>query len=165
MSYRAGQQPHLGLCDHLSLILIFNPCICPNQENYSYHHKNCEKLVMMVIIIVESCLQGKQINRRFGRYSPPCCTVPPVGAVWLLFMESSSAISTILPHRLVGKLVYLGFPHATCMWIESFLSGCSQRVRVGPHTSTALNLSTGSPSGLYAEPPALHPQLHPHLPQ
>ncbi|KAF7650739.1 hypothetical protein LDENG_00121520, partial [Lucifuga dentata] len=32
-------------------------------------------------------------------------------------------------------------------WIKDFLSDCSQRVRVGPHISSVLSLSTGSPQG------------------
>lgn len=74
------------------------------------------------------------------------------GSVWELCVAAlcgvySSAINNILPHSLVDKLVNLGLPHVTCMWIESFLSGCSQRVKVSPHTSTALNLCTSSPQG------------------
>ena len=46
----------------------------------------------------------------------------------------------------------LGFPHNTCMWIKSFLSDRSQRVRVGRHTSTSLSLSTSSPQGCVLSP-------------
>ena len=46
----------------------------------------------------------------------------------------------------------LGFPHNTCMWIKSFLSDRSQRVRLGRHTSTSLSLSTGSPQGCVLSP-------------
>ncbi|KAK3507142.1 hypothetical protein QTP70_008626 [Hemibagrus guttatus] len=70
--------------------------------------------------------------------------------VRMLFVDYSSAFNTILPHILVGKLEDLGLPQSTCMWINSFLSNCSQRVRVGRHTSTAL--STGSPQGCVLSP-------------
>ncbi|KAK3571582.1 hypothetical protein QTP86_014551, partial [Hemibagrus guttatus] len=72
--------------------------------------------------------------------------------VWILFVDYSSAFNTILPHILVGKLEDLGLPHSTCMWINSFVSNHSQRVRVGRHTSTALSLSTGSPQGCVLSP-------------
>ncbi|KAK3534759.1 hypothetical protein QTP86_024092 [Hemibagrus guttatus] len=72
--------------------------------------------------------------------------------VQMLFVGYSSAFNTILPHILVGKLDDLGLPQTTCMWINSFLSNHSQRVRVGQHTSTALSLSTGSPQGCVLRP-------------
>ncbi|KAK3548872.1 hypothetical protein QTP70_021264 [Hemibagrus guttatus] len=53
--------------------------------------------------------------------------------VWMLFVDYSSAFNTILPYILVDKLEDLGLPNSTCMWINSFLSDCSQRVRVGRH--------------------------------
>ena len=70
----------------------------------------------------------------------------------LLFMDFSSAFNTILPHRLVLKLADIGIPHSTCLWIKDFLTDRTQRVRVGPHTSTALSLSTGSPQGCVLSP-------------
>ncbi|KAM3842547.1 uncharacterized protein ACN63O_022346, partial [Diretmus argenteus] len=76
----------------------------------------------------------------------------PGNYVRMLFMDYSSAFNTILPNRLVDILEDLGFPHNTCMWIKSFLSGRCQRVRVGDHTSTALSLSTGSPQGCVLSP-------------
>ncbi|KAK3556718.1 hypothetical protein QTP70_015089, partial [Hemibagrus guttatus] len=72
--------------------------------------------------------------------------------VRLLFVDYSLAFNTILPQILVGKLEDLGLPQSTCMWINSFLSNRSQRVRVGRHTSTALSLSTGSPQGCVLSP-------------
>lgn len=41
----------------------------------------------------------------------------------------------------------IGLLHPTCLWIKSFLTEHTQRDRVGPHLSTAINLSTGSPQG------------------
>ncbi|KAK3541571.1 hypothetical protein QTP86_031647, partial [Hemibagrus guttatus] len=67
--------------------------------------------------------------------------------VWLLFVDFSSAFNTILPYKLMDKLGDLGLPHSTCMWIYSFLTGRSQRGRVGHHTSTVLSISTGSSQG------------------
>ncbi len=72
--------------------------------------------------------------------------------VRLLFMDYSSAFNTILPHILVDNLGDLGLPYSTCTWIKSILSGRSQRVRVGPHTSMAHSLSTGSPQGCVLSP-------------
>lgn len=67
-------------------------------------------------------------------------------------VHHSSAFNTILPHRLVDILGDLGLPHNTCVWIKSFLTGRSQRVRVGRHTSTPLSLGIGSPQGCVLSP-------------
>ncbi|KAJ8364924.1 hypothetical protein SKAU_G00137550 [Synaphobranchus kaupii] len=55
-------------------------------------------------------------------------------------------------NRLVLKLLHLGLSHSTCLWIKDFLSDRPQRVRIGPHTSTTLSLSTGSPQGCVLSP-------------
>ncbi|KAK3567074.1 hypothetical protein QTP86_009773 [Hemibagrus guttatus] len=80
--------------------------------------------------------------------------------MWLPFVDFSFAFNTILPHKLLGKLGDLGLPHSTCMWINSFLTGHSQRVRVGHHTSTCLSINTGSPQGCVLSP--LLYTLHTH---
>ncbi|KAK3537444.1 hypothetical protein QTP70_010420 [Hemibagrus guttatus] len=72
--------------------------------------------------------------------------------VRLLFVDFSSAFNTILPYKLMDKLGDLRLPHSTCMWIYSFMTGRSQRVRVGHHTSTVLSISTGSPQGYVLSP-------------
>lgn len=72
--------------------------------------------------------------------------------VRMLFVDYSSAFNTILPGKLMNKLMDLGIPYPTCMWIKSFLTCRTQRVRVGHHTSTALSLSTGSPQGCVLSP-------------
>ncbi|KAK3525680.1 hypothetical protein QTP70_004899 [Hemibagrus guttatus] len=72
--------------------------------------------------------------------------------VRLLFVDFSSVFNTILPYKLIDKLGDLGLPHSTCIWIYSFLTGRSQRVRVGHHTSTVLSISTGSPQGCVLSP-------------
>ncbi len=74
-----------------------------------------------------------------------CCPTWSSRGVTLLLIDFSSAFNTILFHRLVSKMSDLGLPRSTCLWIKDFLTDRTQRVRVGPHTSTALSLSTGSP--------------------
>ncbi len=63
----------------------------------------------------------------------------------LLFVDFSSAFNTILPDRLVNKLLDLGISHSICLWIKNFLSDRSQKVKVVCHYSSCLSLSTGSP--------------------
>lgn len=70
----------------------------------------------------------------------------------LLFVDFSSAFNTILPNRLVTKLLDLGLSHSICRWILDFLTGRSQRVRAGSHLSSVINTSTGSPQGCVLSP-------------
>uniref|UniRef100_A0A669AWP5 Reverse transcriptase domain-containing protein n=1 Tax=Oreochromis niloticus TaxID=8128 RepID=A0A669AWP5_ORENI len=61
--------------------------------------------------------------------------------VGMVFVDYCSAFNTILPHKLVVKLQHLGLPYSTCMWINSFLQGRRQSVRVGHRTSSALSFT------------------------
>jgi len=70
----------------------------------------------------------------------------------LLLVDFSSAFNTILPDRLIAKLLDIGLPAIICCWIRDFLSGRIQRVRVGPHLSTALSLNIGSPQRCVLNP-------------
>ena len=70
----------------------------------------------------------------------------------LLFVDYSSAFNTIIPDRLVSKLSELGVSSSICLWIKNFLTDRPQRVKMGRHTSSSLNLSTGSPQGCVLSP-------------
>lgn len=72
--------------------------------------------------------------------------------VRMLFVVYSSAFINILPRKLVVKLGDPLLWHTACTWISSFFSGCSQRVRVGRYTLTALSVSAGSPQGCVLSP-------------
>lgn len=70
----------------------------------------------------------------------------------LLFVDFRSAFNTILPHRLVDKLTNLGLSQTFCLWIKDFLLDRTQRVKVGPHISSNLSLSTSSPQDCVLSP-------------
>ena len=72
--------------------------------------------------------------------------------VRMLYVDYSSAFITIIPDIFITKLLELQIPLPTCNWIRNFLSSCPQSVRLGPHYSTALTLSTGSPQGCVLSP-------------
>jgi hypothetical protein len=65
--------------------------------------------------------------------------------VRMLFIDYSSAFSTIVPSRLNTKLRTLGLNTPLCNWILYFLTGCPQVVRVGNNTSAMLTHNTGAP--------------------
>ena len=75
----------------------------------------------------------------------------------ILFVDYSSAFNTIIQDILITKLLELQIPLPTCKWIRNFLSSHPQSVRLCPHHSTALTLSTGSPQGLHSEPSTVRP--------
>ncbi|KAF7640715.1 hypothetical protein LDENG_00020570, partial [Lucifuga dentata] len=65
----------------------------------------------------------------------------------MLFIDYSSAFNTIIPSKLVSKLVDLGLQTFICSWIFDFLTGRPQVERIGSHTSSSLILNTGTPQG------------------
>ena len=69
----------------------------------------------------------------------------------LLFIDFSSAFNTILRDRLTENYWTLDFLSPPAAGSGTFYQ-CVQRVRVGPHLSTALSLSTGSPQGFVLSP-------------
>jgi len=67
-------------------------------------------------------------------------------------VDYSSAFNTILPSRLFHKMTNLGLDHNICRWIKDFLTNRPQSVKMGPHHSSFLSLSTGVPQGCVLSP-------------
>ena len=61
----------------------------------------------------------------------------------MLFIDFSSAFNTIIPDILVSKLTALGLSPSICTRIKNFLSNRPQTVKLGPHLSSTITLSTG----------------------
>ena len=70
----------------------------------------------------------------------------------MLFIDYSSEFNTIVPSKLVIKLETLGLDPALCNWVQDFLTGRPQVVRVGNNISTPLILNTGAPQGCVLSP-------------
>ncbi|KAF7657612.1 hypothetical protein LDENG_00025020, partial [Lucifuga dentata] len=68
----------------------------------------------------------------------------------------SSAFNTIIPSKLISKLIDLGLETSICSWIFDFLTGRPQVVRIGSHTSSSLILNTGTPQGCTYDCAAKH---------
>ena len=64
-----------------------------------------------------------------------------------MLKDFSSAFNTIIPQKLMEKLLLLGLNTATCLWVQVFLTERPQSVRIGNNTSNSITLSTGSPQG------------------
>lgn len=70
----------------------------------------------------------------------------------ILFVDFSSAFNTIIPRRLVDKLLDLGVAESMSRWIKDFLTDRPQTVSLGSHHTPALTLSTGVPQGCVLSP-------------
>ncbi|XP_029607885.1 uncharacterized protein LOC115193031 [Salmo trutta] len=67
--------------------------------------------------------------------------------VRMLFINYSSAFNTIVPSKLDTKLKALCMNISLCSWIQDFLTGRPQVVRVGNNTSATLTLCMKVPQG------------------
>ncbi len=72
--------------------------------------------------------------------------------VRILFVDFSSAFSTIIPDTLQNKLTQLSVPTSVCQWINSFLTDRQQLVRLGKFSSSTRTTSTGAPQGCVLSP-------------
>ncbi len=72
--------------------------------------------------------------------------------VRLLFIDYSSAFNTIVPTKLAVKLSDLGLNTSLCDWIQDFLTGRPQVVKMGQFTSNSITLNVGAPQGYVLSP-------------
>ncbi len=70
----------------------------------------------------------------------------------LLFIDYSSAFNTIVPIKLTSKLTGLDLNSSLCDWIQDFLTGRPQVVKVGQFTSNSITLNVGAPQGCVLSP-------------
>ncbi len=70
----------------------------------------------------------------------------------LLFIDYSSAFNTIVPTKPAVKLSDLGLNTSLCNWIQDFLTGRPQVVKVGQFTSNSITLNVGAPQGCVLSP-------------
>ncbi len=70
----------------------------------------------------------------------------------LLFIDYSLAFNTIVPIKLASKLTDLGLNSSLCDWIQDFLTGRPQVVKVGQFTSNSITLNVGAPQGCVLSP-------------
>ncbi len=85
-------------------------------------------------------LNAKIVDSKNGNY------------VRLLFIDYSSTFNTIVPIKLAFKLTDLGLNSSLCDWIQDFLTGRPQVVKVGQFTSNSITLNVGAPQGCVLSP-------------
>ncbi len=64
----------------------------------------------------------------------------------------ASAFNTIVPTKLAVKLSDLGLNTTLCDWIQDFLTGRPQVVKMGQFTSNSITLNVGAPQGCVLSP-------------
>ncbi len=67
--------------------------------------------------------------------------------VRLLYIDYRSAFNTKVPIELAVKLTDVGLNSSLCDWIQDFLTGRPQVVKVGQFTSNSITLNVGDPQG------------------
>ncbi len=72
--------------------------------------------------------------------------------VSLLFIDYRSAFNTIVPIKLAVKLTDLGLNSSLCDWIQDFLTGRPQVVKMGQFTSNSITLNIEAPQGCVLSP-------------
>ncbi len=72
--------------------------------------------------------------------------------IGMLFIDYSSAFNTIVPIKLAVKLTDLGLNSSLCDWIEYFLTGRPQVVKMGQFTSNSITLNIRAPQGCVLSP-------------
>ncbi len=70
----------------------------------------------------------------------------------LLFIDYISAFNTIVPIKLASKLTDLRLNSSLFDWIQDFLTGRPQVVKVGQFTSNSITLNVGAPQGCVLSP-------------
>ncbi len=95
---------------------------------------------MMMMPSLRSCICPSYIDSKNGN------------CVRLLFIDYSSAFNTIFPIKLDVKLSDLGLNTSLCDWIQDFLTGRPQVVKMGQFTSNSITLNVGAPQGCVLSP-------------
>ncbi|KAI3360890.1 hypothetical protein L3Q82_012903, partial [Scortum barcoo] len=70
----------------------------------------------------------------------------------MLFVDFSSAFNTVIPSKLITKLVDLGISTPLRYWIMDFLTNRPQHVKSGHNCSSTITLNTGAPQGCVLSP-------------
>ena len=65
----------------------------------------------------------------------------------ILVWDLSAAYDTLCPTLFCEKLKIYGFDKNACKWFMSFLTGRSQRVKIGTAISESVKLISGVPQG------------------
>ena len=120
------------ICEHIISKAIRNhfekhEVLCDHQHGFRYG-RSCEtQLLMFVDDLASSMAEGKQIDA--------------------IVLDFSKAFDVVPHGSLLTKLSYYGVRGTTLKWIDSFLSGRTQRVLVDGEYSDTAPVTSGVPQG------------------
>ena len=113
--------------DQLMSYLLRNQLITKQQHGFLSRHSTCSQLI--------ECVNdwSLAINSR--------------QSVDAFYIDFSKAFDCVVHSKLLAKLASYGISGNLLLWIQSFLSGRSQAVRVGKHISSFSDVLSGVPQG------------------
>ncbi|XP_028299247.1 thymidylate kinase isoform X1 [Gouania willdenowi] len=124
-------------CMERSVSQHIRDCLPPTFDPHQFAYKANRSTEDAIAITLHTALSHLENKKSYVR---------------MLFVDYSSAFNTIIPDILITKLLKLHIPLPTCNWIKNFLTSRPQSVRLGPHHSSTITLSTGSPQGCVLSP-------------
>lgn len=124
-------------CFELLVKSYINNCIPVFTDPLQFAYRSNRAVDDAVSLVLHSALQHLEGRDTYVR---------------MLFVDYSSAFNTIRPSILIPKLLDLGLCISICRWIQDFLTGRSQTVRVGTTYSAPIVLNTGAPQGCCLSP-------------
>jgi len=113
--------------DQLMSYLLRNKLISKQQHGFISRHSACSQLI--------ECVDdwSLSINIRHN--------------VDVIYIDFSKAFDCVVHSKLLAKLASYGISGNLLLWIQSFLSGRSQAVKVGKHMSSFSDVLSGVPQG------------------
>ena len=106
-------------------------------DKYQFAYRKNRSVEDAISILVHEILKHLESKNAYAR---------------VLFIDFSSAFNTIIPMKLIEKLLVLNFPNDICNWILDFLLERPQVVKIQKMFSESLVLNTGAPQGCVLSP-------------
>ena len=128
-------------CLEKHVLRSFLPICEPLMDPFQFAYKKCRSVEDAILFFTQNT---------YKHLDTPKCYVRT------LFIDFSSAFNTIQPHILIPKLLEMGVPKRTTLWIFEFLTRRPQFVYVRSdddfHVSSTIVTNTGAPQGTVLAP-------------
>ena len=128
-------------CLEKHVLRSFLPICEPLMDPFQFAYKKCRSVEDAILFFT---------HNTYKHLDTPKCYVRT------LFIDFSSAFNTIQPHILIPKLLEMGVPKRTTLWIFEFLTRRPQFVYVRSdddcYVSSTIVTNTGAPQGTVLAP-------------
>ncbi len=129
--------PIIAKCFERLVLSHLKTCLPPTLDPYQFAYKSNRSTEDAIASALHSALTHLDRTNTYVR---------------MLFIDFSSAFNTVIPSKLISKLIDLGISPSLCNWTLDFLTNRPQSVRISNHTSSVLTLNTGVPQGCVLSP-------------